>query len=70
MEKSMPPKLKRTLAVTARAACHAAEVRVLPANAPQSEGAAALLKFLRSPKVIAVIRAKGMKDFGSGGGSE
>ena len=42
----------------------------VPANAPQSEGAAALLKFLRSPKVIAVIRAKGMKDFGSDGGSE
>jgi molybdate transport system substrate-binding protein len=42
----------------------------VPANAPQSDGAAALLKFLRSPKVIAVIRAKGMKDFGSNGGSE
>jgi molybdate transport system substrate-binding protein len=42
----------------------------VPANAPQSEGAAALLKFLRSPKVIAVIMAKGMKDFGSDGGSE
>jgi molybdate transport system substrate-binding protein len=42
----------------------------VPANATQSEGAAALLKFLRSPKVIAVIRAKGMKDFGSDGGSE
>jgi molybdate transport system substrate-binding protein len=42
----------------------------VPANAPQSEGSAALLKFLRSPKVIAVIRAKGMKDFGSDGGSE
>src|SRR6476660_4598080 len=42
----------------------------VPANSPQSDGAAALLKFLRSPKVIAVIRAKGMKDFGSNGGSE
>jgi molybdate transport system substrate-binding protein len=42
----------------------------VPANAAQSEGAAALLKFLRSPKVIAVISAKGMKDFGSDGGSE
>ena len=42
----------------------------VPANAPQSKGAAELLKFLRSPKVIAVIRAKGMKDFGSDGGSE
>ena len=27
----------------------------MPANAPQSDGAAALLKFLRSPKVIAVM---------------
>ena len=42
----------------------------VPANAPQSEGATALLKFLRSPKAIAVIRAKGMEDFGSDGGSE
>jgi len=42
----------------------------VPANAPQSEGAKALLKFLRSPKVVAVIRTKGMKDFGSDGGSE
>ena len=42
----------------------------VPANAPQSEGTAALLKFLRSPKVIAVVKAKGMKDFGSDGGSE
>jgi molybdate transport system substrate-binding protein len=42
----------------------------MPASAPQSQGAAALLKFLRSPKTIAVIRAKGMKDFGSDGGSE
>ena len=42
----------------------------VPANAPQSDGAAALLKFLRSPKVTAVIRTKGMKDFGSDGGSE
>jgi|SRR5262245_18155162 len=42
----------------------------VPASGPQSEGAKALLKFLRSPKVIAVIRAKGMKDFGSDGGSE
>src|SRR5262245_54615231 len=47
MEKSMPPKLQRTLAVTARAACvmivalysssvHAAEFRVLSAAAMQS----------------------------------
>ena len=42
----------------------------VPADSPQSEGATALLKFLRSPKVVAVIRAKGMKDFGSDGGSE
>ena len=42
----------------------------VPANAPQSEGTAALLKFLRSPQVIAVVKAKGMKDFGSDGGSE
>jgi molybdate transport system substrate-binding protein len=42
----------------------------VPANAPQSEAAAALLKFLRSPKVTAVIKAKGMKDFGSDAGSE
>jgi molybdate transport system substrate-binding protein len=42
----------------------------VPADAAQSEGAAALLKFLRSPKVISVIRAKGMKDFGWDGGSE
>ena len=42
----------------------------VPANAPQSEGAKALLKFLRSPKVVAVIKTKGMKDFGSDGGSE
>jgi molybdate transport system substrate-binding protein len=42
----------------------------VPTNGPQSEGAAALLKFLRSPEVIAVIRTKGMKDFGSDGGSE
>jgi molybdate transport system substrate-binding protein len=42
----------------------------MPANAPQSDGAAALLKFLRSPKAIAVIKAKGMEDFGSDGGSE
>ena len=42
----------------------------VPANAPQSEGAAALLEFLRSPKAIAVIKAKGMEDFGLDGGSE
>jgi molybdate transport system substrate-binding protein len=42
----------------------------VPANASQSEGAAALLKFLRSPKVVTAIRTKGMKDFGSDGGSE
>lgn len=42
----------------------------VPADAPQSEGTTALLKFLRSQKVIAVIRAKGMEDFGSDGGSE
>jgi len=42
----------------------------VPANAPQSEGAKTLLKFLRSPKVVGVIRTKGMKDFGSDGGSE
>jgi molybdate transport system substrate-binding protein len=42
----------------------------VPANALQSEGATALLKFLRSPKAIAVIRAKGMEDFGSNAGSE
>jgi molybdate transport system substrate-binding protein len=42
----------------------------VPADAPQSEGTTALLKFLRSHKAIAVIRAKGMEDFGSDGGSE
>ncbi|MFZ0066558.1 MAG: substrate-binding domain-containing protein [Pseudolabrys sp.] len=42
----------------------------VPANALQSDGATALLKFLRSPKAIAVIRAKGMEDFGSNAGSE
>jgi molybdate transport system substrate-binding protein len=42
----------------------------VPANAPQSAGATALLKFLRSPKAVAVIRTKGMEDFGSDGGSE
>jgi len=42
----------------------------VPADAPQSGGVPALLKFLRGPKAIAVIRAKGMKDFGSDGGSE
>jgi molybdate transport system substrate-binding protein len=42
----------------------------VPANVPQSEGATALLKFLRSPKAISVIKAKGMKDFGPAGGSE
>lgn len=42
----------------------------VPADAPQSEGTTALLKFLRSQKAIAVIRAKGMEDFGSDGGSE
>jgi len=41
----------------------------LPNYAP-SEGATALLKFLRSPVGIAVIRAKGIQDFGSDGGSE
>jgi len=42
----------------------------VPADAPQSEGTTALLEFLRSQKAIAVIRAKGMEDFGSDGGSE
>ena len=42
----------------------------VPADAPQSGGVTALLKFLRSPTAIAVIRAKGMEDFGSDGGSE
>ena len=42
----------------------------VPADAPQSDGAAALLKFLRNPKAIAVIKAKGMEGFGSDGGSE
>jgi molybdate transport system substrate-binding protein len=42
----------------------------MPANTPQSKGATALLKFLRSPKVVAVIRAKGMRDFGADGGSD
>ncbi len=37
----------------------------VPADAPQSGGVTALLKFLRSPTAIAVIRAKGMEDFGS-----
>jgi molybdate transport system substrate-binding protein len=41
----------------------------LPNYAPP-EGATALLKFLRSPMGIAVIRAKGIQDFGSDGGSE
>jgi molybdate transport system substrate-binding protein len=42
----------------------------VPANTPQSDGATALLKFLRNPKAIAVIKAKGMEGFGSDGGSE
>ena len=42
----------------------------VPANAPESRGATDLLEYLRSPKVLAVIRAKGMKDFGPSGGSE
>ena len=42
----------------------------VPADAPQSDGAAALLKFLRNPKAMAVIKAKGMEGFGSDGGSE
>jgi molybdate transport system substrate-binding protein len=42
----------------------------MPASAPQSEAATAPLKFLRSPKVTAVIKGKGMKDFGSDAGSE
>jgi molybdate transport system substrate-binding protein len=42
----------------------------VPAGASQSGGAAALLKFLRNPKAIAVIKAKGMEGFGSDGGSE
>jgi molybdate transport system substrate-binding protein len=42
----------------------------VPTTAPQSEGVTALLKFLRSPKVLAVIRTKGMEDFGPDGGSE
>jgi molybdate transport system substrate-binding protein len=37
----------------------------VPANVPQTEGTMALLKFLRSPIAIAVIRKKGMEDFGS-----
>jgi len=42
----------------------------VPADTPQSGGVTALLKFLRDPKAVAVIRAKGMEDFGSDGGSE
>jgi len=42
----------------------------VPADAPQSGGVTALLKFLRSPTAIAAIRTKGMEDFGSDGGSE
>jgi len=42
----------------------------VPADVPQSGGVTALLKFLRSPKAIDVIRAKGMKDFGADSGSE
>jgi molybdate transport system substrate-binding protein len=42
----------------------------VPTNAPKTEAVLALLKFLRSPIAIAVIRAKGMEDFGSDGGSE
>jgi molybdate transport system substrate-binding protein len=42
----------------------------VPANGPQSDGVSALLKFLRSPTAIAVIKAKGMEDFGADGGSE
>ena len=49
---------------------HTVFVAGVPADAPQSDGAAALLKFLRNPKAIAVIKAKGMEGFGSDGGSE
>lgn len=42
----------------------------LPSAAPRSEGAAALLKFLRSPKAVAAIRAKGMEEITSHGYSE
>ena len=46
------------------------KLRLAAGGALQSEGVTALLKFLRTPKAIAVIRAKGMDDFGSDGGSE
>ena len=42
----------------------------VPATAPQSAGATALLKYLRSAKAVAIIRTKGMEDFGTDGGSE
>lgn len=42
----------------------------VPTNAPKTETVLALQKFLRSPIAIAAIRAKGMEDFGSDGGSE
>ena len=42
----------------------------VPTSAPPSEGVSVLLKFLRTSTAIAVIRAKGMEDFGSDGGSE
>lgn len=42
----------------------------VPAGSPQSKGAAALLKFLRSPKAAAVIQTKGMASLASGSDSE
>ncbi len=42
----------------------------IPSGAPRSEGVSTLLKFLRGPKATAVIRTKGMSDFGSDRGTE
>jgi len=42
----------------------------VPNHAAQLGGANALLRYFRTHKVSAVIRAKGMEGFGSNGGSE
>jgi len=42
----------------------------VPTHATQLAGANALLKFFRTPRVSAVIKAKGMEGFGPDGGSE
>jgi len=64
------PKARLAGPLTAELQNYTVFIAGVPADAPQSEGTTALLKFLRSQKAIAVIRAKGMEDFGSDGGSE